>query len=450
MDSLIAAWRHRPESGSRKRRAPSPPLLAPLVTDTQPQRQRTGASHQQASFSLQPDISPAAQGPLSVRCSEISGNGPTSADVLADPNSAVLLQHGSANNKTVGGYWAKFKHLQEFCEKNAWDPLIFSLELAVLFACAMMNRIWGGNYIQDVDDYFSAFNHVYGYHSLGRPWAGGAMTSLRKAFRKAQVARSGAAGMAPGSLRIGVPFSLIVAMLSASERAVDTDLAFYGLFWLMLLFMFRADTMGGILSADSDIRFLEDGSLNFMVRRLKRGTAHLQPFTRSIPAPPPTNTFRTRVFEVIRRAVALRNPQAPTEPLIRAGFLGTTPARASDALTNAMDRLLSANLSESFMMGDGSHISSHSWRKAAASALAAMQANWLTIKMWGMWASANSAERYIDALYADHPMARMLFDWLLTVGGHAHTVPVAAQYSEADEADDGVTDSPRAPHGATQ
>jgi hypothetical protein len=73
----------------------------------------------------------------------------------------VLLQHGSANNKTVGGYWAKFKHLQEFCEKNAWDPLIFSLELAVLFACAMMNRIWGGNYIQDVDDYFSAFNHVY-------------------------------------------------------------------------------------------------------------------------------------------------------------------------------------------------------------------------------------------------------------------------------------------------
>ena len=64
------------------------------------------------------------------------------------------------------------------------------------------------------------------------------------------------------------------------------------------------------------------------------------------------------------RALALRDPQAPTEPLIRAGFLGTAPARASDALTNAMDRLLSANLSESFMMGDGSHISSHSWRKA--------------------------------------------------------------------------------------
>ena len=195
MDNLIAAWRHRPESGSRKRRAPSPPLLAPLVAGTQPgqveyqhqaQRQRTGVSHQQASNSLQPDISSAAQGPLSVWCSGSSGNGPTSADVLADPNSAVLLQHGSANNKTVGGYWTKFKHLQDFCEKNAWDPLIFSLELAVLFACAMMNRIWGGNYIQDVDDYFSAFNHVYGYHSLGRPWAGGAMTSLRKRYRANQ------------------------------------------------------------------------------------------------------------------------------------------------------------------------------------------------------------------------------------------------------------------------
>ena len=59
-----------------------------------------------------------------------------------------------------------------------------------------------------------------------------------------------------------------------------------------------------------------------MVRRLKRGTANVQPFTRTIPAPTHANTVRTRVFAVIKKAVELRDAHDPSKPMIRAGFLG--------------------------------------------------------------------------------------------------------------------------------
>jgi len=226
-------------------------------------------------------------------------------------------------------------------------------------------------------------------------------------------------------------------MLAKSERAEGVDLAFFSIFWIMLLFLFRADTIGGIQSADTDIRFLRDGSLTFMVRRLKRGTAHLQPFARMIPAP--KNEFRRRVFAVIKKAVALRDPNDSSKAMIRAGFLGRSPGMASDEITKKMDGLLVTGLAESFMMGDGSHISSHSWRKAGASALAAIGASWQAIKLWGMWASTTSAERYVDNRYTVGPAARLLFDWILEYGQHTPAVPTSAQYTADDEVDDGVS-----------
>ena len=391
------------------------------------QTQQHGQHGQPAHQQQQPVSQPAA-----------AGARPTAADVNADPNAAQLRKHGSANPETVVGYWNKFERLQEYCREHGWDPFTFSIELAVLFACSMMNRIWAGKYIQAIDDYFAAFNHCYDTLGKGKPWAGGAITGLKAAFKKAQKERARDAGMKVGSLRIAVPFSLIEAMLAKSELANGADLAYFGLFWIMLLFLFRADTMGGIISADSDIRFLGDGSLSFMVRRLKRGTAHLQPFTRTIPAPGAHNHIRKRVFAVIKRALALRDPEAPTQPMIRRGFLGNTPSKASDELTKAMDKLLVSGMAEAFMMGEGSHISSHSWRKAGASALAAAGATWQAIKLWGMWASTLSAERYIDNKYTVGPDVRLLFDWILAFGQTTPAIPASAQYTVSDEADDGV------------
>ena len=72
--------------------------------------------------------------------------------------------------------WAVFTR---FCVKYNWDPCSFSLELAELFAGHISNRTPPP---AKITPYFTAMNDHYVHHrpSLGRPWAGGLMTELRK------------------------------------------------------------------------------------------------------------------------------------------------------------------------------------------------------------------------------------------------------------------------------
>ena len=65
-------------------------------------------------------------------------------------------------------------------------------------------------------------------------------------------------------------------------------------------FHFGFDTLGGVLSGDSarpddpgDIYSSAHGYLCFTVRRVKRGTAHIQAFVKTIAPPPQSNTLRT-------------------------------------------------------------------------------------------------------------------------------------------------------------
>ena len=111
----------------------------------------------------------------------------------------------------------------------------------------MMSRVWRGKFIQSIDDYFAAFNHVYDEKNLGTPWKAGKVASVKMAFKDAQKKRAREAGMTAGSMRVEVPPSLAWAMLEAAPRAATSlDKAFYAIFWVMLLFFFRADTMAGI------------------------------------------------------------------------------------------------------------------------------------------------------------------------------------------------------------
>jgi hypothetical protein len=85
----------------------------------------------------------------------------------------------------------------------------------------------------------------------------------------------------------------------------------------MLLFWFRADTLGGVRMGDparpddhGDIYFSSHGYLCFTVRRVKRGSAHIQAFVKSISPPPPANTLRTMIWAKLRLALAVKKMES--------------------------------------------------------------------------------------------------------------------------------------------
>ena len=90
----------------------------------------------------------------------------------------------------------------------------------------------------------------------------------------------------------------------------------------------------------------------------------------------------------------------------------------------------------------GTFISSHSWRKTGASALA-LFCSLFHVKNWGMWKSTSSCERYIDDTFTDPDgFMKALFDWMSSPDANTHTDwgDWEGYDGPQDEADDGVTD----------
>ena len=93
-------------------------------------------------------------------------------------------------------------------------------------------------------------------------------------------------------------------------------------------------------------------------------------------------------------------------------------------------------------IAQGTFISSHSWRKTCASALACF-CSLIQVKRWGMWKTTSSCERYIDETFecADSFMPE-LFDWMhqsSTAGTTENWNGWTGYDGIQDEADDGVT-----------
>jgi hypothetical protein len=316
-------------------------------------------------------------------------------------NISLLQKHAPVNPSTAEGYWKKWNVLANYCACRCFNPNAFSTELAMMFAAFMMDRKWRGKYLQSLSSYFSAFNYVYRAKKLGQPWAGSEIAALQKSFRQAQLVRAAAEGQDVGSLRVAVPFTLVLHLLHKAESNNSrTTAAWYAIFLVMYLFLFRADTIAGIQHVD-DCCILLDGTLRFCVRRLKRDrTVQWRPFHVSIPAPQPGST-RARIWQVLLKGL----PFVPQ--LVR-----TWSKAPSTTVTQAMRDLLLPN-GGAALIPPGSHISSHSWRKAGASSLAKAACSWFVIKTWGMWLSTTSAERYVELRYYDsHPLMRSIFDWL--------------------------------------
>jgi len=333
-------------------------------------------------------------------------------------NLLALQMQAKQKPDTQAGYRRLFSVLQAYCTAHGRDAQVFSMETAELFCGYMLSRITrnGGPPIL-VSNYFSAFNFVFQKDlKLGRPWTGTDITDLGARYAAASKQRSVDLGVEVPSMRIATPAVGIVHLFKLLETARGEFLCWLATFTIMLLFWFRADTLGGVLSEDparpddlGDIYFNSHGFLCFTVRRVKRGTAHIQAFVKSIAPPPRTNKLRTMIWAQLRNALAV---QKNGTRLIGPQLWGDDPKRVADVISKKMKELL--NRSDSGVPL-GTFISSHSWRKAGASAAARLKIDWHTIMCWGMWKSHNSAEKYIDPTYMFDRVLASIFDFLMNV-----------------------------------
>jgi hypothetical protein len=396
---IIGELTHRPSTRAKTRRGPragrSPPEKRPTTASA---ATFTGAAHYSSAQPAPPRaIAYTGQPPKAVTSATMQ----TSQHLPEYSNVCLLQKHGPVNPATEAGYYKKWQVLEKYCAARGFDPLTCTAELAMMFCGFIMNRRWRGKLIQSVAAYFSAFNFIYRTKGLGSPWSGRDMAALQTAFKQAQAARAAAAGQNVGALRIAVPFTLIQFMIERAEATNDaTQQAWYSVFITMLLFLFRADTIGGIICPE-DCQILPSGELRFLVRKLKRDrVVKYRPFYISIP-PPQAGTTRASMWNILRQGL-------PHVPALVASWKGC----ASREISKAMRELLLPD-GGADLIPPGSYLSSHSWRKSGASALAKVGCSMFTIKTWGMWKSTSSAERYVELRYFDaHPQIQIVFDWL--------------------------------------
>jgi hypothetical protein len=112
----------------------------------------------------------------------------------------------------------------------------------------------------------------------------------------------------------------------------------------LLLTRLRANTLGGVRMSDparpddpGDIYFSSHGYLCFTVRRVKRGSAHIQAFVKSISPPPAANTLRNMIWAKLRLALAVKKDGSR---LIGPRLWGDDPKWVADVISTKMKEIL--------------------------------------------------------------------------------------------------------------
>jgi hypothetical protein len=356
-----------------------------------------------------------------------------------------LMQHNRRQTATLNGYAQKFSLFKAYCDSSGADCYVFSVERAFLFAAFMITRISRtGKPVQSIRTYFSALNYFYTQKKLGAPWQHGPLSDINNMFEKASKVWRIERGIKVGNLRTEFPGAGVKGVIAAAAEAKRQSIlhrndnehpshrrvCWFTVFLVQLLFWFRADTIAGY--QPGDIRFNAAGDMSFLVRRLKRGSAHIQPFSKGIPAP--TTEILAVIFAVIRHAISIET--ATGTYCFGPWLWGDQPGNVSDKITCAMDELLDY---DDLFIPEGSFVSSHSWRKTGASAFAACRGDWLLLMRWGMWKAIASAQAYVNLEYQPDPVIPLIFPWLFSLSGRVDMqVPAALYETEADLADDGV------------
>ena len=337
-------------------------------------------------------------------------------------------------SSTCEQYAAEVSVFISFCQIYNYNPWEFTMDLALLFAAYLSERRHHGRILQSADGYFSALNNAYKRKGLGEPWAYEQMTALRAGFRSVQKQIALAVGYLMGSLRIAVPELTIIHMfgrareaakiykfylqpgleeLKQSKRDAGVNLVWFTTYLLMLLFGFRGDTIGGVDDTGTNCKLFTDLHIYFEVNRVKcRNETEkglVQPIGCNIPSPRPSS-LREEVHNIIALGLSVPASDTDARPLFGPALFGDTPARVSKIISDRMQSDFPAGTPG---IPSGSHISSHSWRKAGASALAALRVPDQVIKQWGMWRCRTSIDSYVDDEYRATNFLRQIFDWLV-------------------------------------
>ena len=347
------------------------------------------------------------------------------------PGIRQLQAKAQPKTKTLSQYNSRFRILERYCMSQSppWDPFHFSLELAYSFASFMLRRMYRGRPVTSLSGYFSAFNAVYRNHRPPLPelWAGRDIAALRNAFEDLQ--REASAGTPTGQMRKPVPAAIVGVILDRGEVATGQDKGWYAIFLLMFIMGFRADTIAGI-DGPRDISRSGRAIRTTVTRVKRRGASRLRPITLETPMGSSDAHPRSRAFRLIIDA----------RPYITTELFGDDPSRVSAMISDAMTRLIGPEVRAE--LPDACFCSSHSFRKAGASTLGAMQVSMYTIKKWGMWKTVTSPERYIDELYNQSPMTQQLMDHMLPLIGSAETYAEINWVREESDDEDAETTVP--------
>jgi len=391
--------------------------------------------------------------------------GPQNTDITDLPVdeqrlASQLSSNANVNRKTSDKYDRLWTVFTKFCETRRWNPREFSENLAFFFTVFMMAAISPqGRYICSIDHYFTALNHNFALEKIGdpphTPWRGDFIAGLKRSFHLTQTQRCAAAGMQCPELRVALSLPLVKLTLGMNiltqvngnmvtrRRDYGIKVAWFAIFYLMLQYWFRADTLGAMQNSRTadgsnwvrDVVRRHDGGRGFLVRSLK-GVKLLHPIWMDLPPALPNSKQRQTAEAIIDAGLAEFDPLTG-EPLMGPFLLGGSPDKAATRISSAMVKYITGP-SESpvtvvvngvtvqpiSFLPPGTFIASHSWRKTGASANAASpRCNWNSIMKWGGWASAKNAERYVDRKFVHDAITHDFWDWLYTGSFIFHVLP---------------------------
>ena len=248
----------------------------------------------------------------------------------------------------------------------------------------------------------AATNHYYLKAGQPAPWAGRTFARLMSAYKAArrELAIENGERHAAGA-RTGVPEQCFKFLLTKAESLPDDDPAVSEIAVIMTGFAFclRASSL---CFESQDVYFTNTGELivnSFVVKCQDRSEKHARRIPPGPKAAGPTHP-RTRYLTLMRRVID------------KAHFYDCTgdPDESSTLITAMMETHIPTGVS---VLPEGRTISSHSLRKAAASALFAIGADFYrAIMPWGCWKSFTSAEKYVDKKYVATTWSGGFFDWL--------------------------------------
>ena len=269
-----------------------------------------------------------------------------------------------------------------------------------------------------LDPVATALNNYYESHGYGRPWQGQRLKRWSEAYRLARERIARENGEKGAGLRENIQETGVKHLFDVAEYAGGNDLARLFNAITMIIFFFRANTMGA-MEAEDDIYFDEhSGEIVFKVRALK-GRHLAVPILKRLP---PVNKLETATREWNGKPKHYRDRYF--DLLRRVKSEGVKLNIYTNRLTAAGQ--INSYIADLFPPGllglrDGSFVSSHSLRKTGAVAAARTLCEFNNaIRPWGHWKSVTSAERYVaDELYVVGVVADELFDFLPRLQGRA-------------------------------